>query len=247
MLYRKIRPSTYLHPFVECYYVWESAHTLPEPLEVSSPPNGFAAMVFNYGGLYWARRPDLSWGSVPNCFISGQFTSQYHVRLAGRIGMVGIVFKPAAMATIFGFNMIDFTDQRICLIEALGTQGIDLAHCIAVASSLNQRVQILETFLLEKLKTSRFVLNAADYAVDIILERRGMVTVKAVAEELRVSRRLLEKQFIRKVGLSPKYYARLRRLGVICARLIRQKQIDWQDIVFLGGLLRPIALHQRFP
>ncbi len=235
MIYRKIRPSLPLQPLVECYYEWENHGQLPQAVQIESPPNGFTAMVFVYGDPYQIIHEGQQLVWVPSSFLSGQFTSNYQLKLTGKIGMFGVVFKPAALASVFRLNMTALVNQRVPLVDILGKEGQVLAARIEEAQHATERIAYIEQFLIDKLALKSFKVNYADYAVDIILERRGNVTVQHLADELGISRRLLEKQFITKVGLSPKYYARLKRISHVCALLIAQKEIDWQDAILLGG------------
>ncbi len=47
-----------------------------------------------------------------------------------------------------------------------------------------------------------------------------------------MSRRTFERRFFRKVGLSPKYYARLRRIGYACNLIAGKKKVNWPDIFY---------------
>ena len=123
MLYKKIAPSPPLAPFVECYYVWEARQPSSRQLLVESPPNGFTSMVFNYGGTYRIDNAKLQDVVVPTAFLSGQSTRSYRLRLQGDIGMVGVVFKPAGLGTLFGLPMYEFSDQRTGLADGLGRQA----------------------------------------------------------------------------------------------------------------------------
>ena len=55
--------------------------------------------------------------------------------------------------------------------------------------------------------------------------------------ELYVCRRQFERQFLLKVGMSPKYYARVRRIGYLCSILASKKWAvdDWHDLIYKMG------------
>src|SRR5689334_22868482 len=122
MRYLKFKPSLELTSFVECYYVWQGETN--GRLEVQSPPNSFTAIVFNYGSPNWAYQHHSELVSVPNTFVSGQFTSNYHIVLDGKINMVGIVLKPSALHNFFGLSMSHLVNSRMPL-ELLLPQNAD--------------------------------------------------------------------------------------------------------------------------
>ena len=111
MLYKKMKPSALLIPFVDSYFFWEDEDIHLTPLEVESPPSGYTAFVFNYGDVYEVCQQGLYSKTTP-AFMAGQATSNYKLSLRGRIAMAGIVFKPAAISSIFGFSLEDFTKRR---------------------------------------------------------------------------------------------------------------------------------------
>src|SRR5882757_9375716 len=110
MRYQKFKPSLALNSFVECYYLWQGE--TKGRLEVQSPPNGFSAIVFNYGSPSWAYQHGSELMAVPRAFASGQFTSNYHLVLDGIISAAGIVLKPSSMHNFFGLRMTALVNNR---------------------------------------------------------------------------------------------------------------------------------------
>jgi AraC-like DNA-binding protein len=236
VLYKKIAPSPPLAPFVECYYVWEG-----QPhggrLLVESPPNGFASMVFNYGGAYHIHNPKLQGVAVPSAFLSGQSTRSYRLSLQGDIGMVGVVFKPAGLGTLFGLPMYEFSDQRTALPDVLGRRAAELHEQICEAPAYAERIGYLEGFLLDYLSRNSITYSRVDYAADQIVRKHGMVNLGEIIDEVFLSRRQFERKFLHQVGVSPKYYARIRRIGIVCAMLAadRWQVHDWHDFIHRAG------------
>ena len=96
---------------------------------------------------------------------------------------------------------------------------------------------MLEQFLnLQFLKKSAES-DRTDYAANLIVDQRGMVNINQLIDEMYVCRRQFERKFLQKVGVSPKYYARIRRIGYLCNELAQKRwQInDWQDLVYQCG------------
>ncbi len=237
MLYKKIAPSLPLAPFVECYYVWEARQPSGQPLRVESPPNGFASMVFNYGGTYRIDNAKLRDAVVPPAFLSGQSTRSYRLRLQGDIGMVGVVFKPAGLGTLFGLPMYEFSDQRTSLPDVLGRPAADLHEQIGGAATYGERIGRLEGFLLDHLSRKNVSYSRVDYAADQIVSRHGVVNLSEIVDEVFLSRRQFERKFLQQVGVSPKYYARIQRISLVCALLSsnRWQVKDWHDFIHRAG------------
>ena len=236
MRYLKVKPAPHLAPFVECYFVWEKHALLTAPLRIESPPAGFASMVFTYGDPYQVRTYNGSF-TAPAAFLTGQATRQYELELSGRIGMVGIVFRPAGLSTLFGLPMYKFTDERISLADVLGPSATYLHEQLGNCLTAEARMALLEQFLNRQLPRQGNCFDRTDFAANLIVDKFGVLTVSELMNDLYVCRRQFERQFLQKVGISPKYYARIRRVSHLCAQLATQRwQItDWQDFVFRAG------------
>jgi AraC-like DNA-binding protein len=233
MRYQKFAPTPELFPFVECYFVWEGE--AKESLDVQSPPNSFNAIVFNYADLYEAYQNSHTRTSVPKTFVSGLFTSNYHLVLKGKIGMIGIVFKAAALHNFFGIRMSTLVNSRMQLELLLPDKAELLWNTIKVETTDEGRVKILEEFLLSLLPEAKTRLSIIDEAVEMIDRNKGSITVETLAGQLKISRRYLEKKFLEKVGVSPKFYARVKRFTSLSKEVAYNEKFDWQDIVFEYG------------
>jgi len=236
MDYRKIEPAPALRSFVKCYYVLE-AELGTETHVVQSPPNGYTAMVFNYGDPYRVSSATVADTLVPRCFFAGQSTTNYGLSFAGTVGVAGVVLMPAAVSTLFGISMEGTADSRIELSSLLGDEVGTWCDSIIEAQSTETRIEGIQNYLISKLVGHRARYNVADLAANRILTEQGNVTVEELASDLCVSRRHLERKFLEKTGLSPKLYARIVRMSPISNFVAHHEneKIDWQDLVFKGG------------
>lgn len=237
MFYKKYQPALHLRPFVECYYVWENAQSPKQPITVESPPNGYGSLVFNYGDPYRLQTQKNGQTVVPVAFLSGQSTSSYQLQLGGRIGMIGAVFRPAGLNSLFGLPMYEFTDERIELAAVLGDRIHSIQERMAEPNSATGRIQLLEAFLNSQLARTGAGTDRTDYVANLIVEQRGMININELMDELYVCRRQFERKFLLKVGVSPKYYARIRRIGHLCAQLAGKhwNVDDWHDVIYQAG------------
>jgi len=229
MRYQKFSPAAALNALVECYFSWEG--DAGQGLKVQSPPNCFTSITFNYENQYLASQNNSVPVQVPRSFVSGQFTSNYTLELEGRIGMVGIVLKPCSLFNIFGIRMTQLVNSRVPLSFLPGLPEAILWSAVKEQSSIEGRIRILEELMVSYVNVSMANVSIIDEAVDYIDSCRGCVTVEEVAAHLKISRRYLEKKFLDKVGLSPKFYARLKRFAGLSHKIASSSKIDWQEIV----------------
>lgn len=234
MIYQKLQPAVALQPYVMCYYVWEHHEQLANPLEVHSPPNGLGGIIFNYGDPYEALNEKGKWERVPSCFVAGQLTKNYSLRLTGQLGVLGVVFWPAGLSHLLNVPMIAFTGHRIDLKLVLGNEADQLEQQLLESRANQQRISVLEQFLLHKLSESNHKLDLVDKALGTIVQHKGILSISQLSNELCISPRQFRRRFTEKVGVSPKLFSRIKRFNYI-SHLSTTSSGIWMDMVHEGG------------
>jgi AraC-like DNA-binding protein len=230
MIYRKFSPDNILSPFVECYYIWESEEFLNAELVVESPPTGFCSIVFNCGDSYFLQNKKYDRLAVPRHFIAGQSIYSYRLFLNGIISIAGIVLKPTALSTLFNLPVYEYTEERIGLGRVFDRKLIDeLFDKLIHSSNITDKVKLLEAFVLAEFNVRKPQTDFVDYAANLILEKNGLLHLNELMENVYMSKRSFERHFFRKVGFSPKYYARIRRMSYLMNRIAGKKQVDWHE------------------
>lgn len=233
MVYQKFGPAEILTPFVECYFAWESDEPLEKELVVESPPNSYCSIVINYGDPYFLQNKKYEKLAVPPQFVAGLSIYSYKLTLTGDIGIVGIVFKPSALSTLFGLNAFELTEERIDLFSILPQDYVQkYVAQIRQAATLKERVRLLEELLLHHTRLNKPEPDYIDTATNLIVEKNGMLHVYDLLKDSCMSRRTFERKFFQKVGLSPKYYARIRRIGYLCNLVAGKKKVNWPEVFY---------------
>lgn len=235
MFYQKIKPPIHLQPFIECYFSWEGK--VDRPIKIDSPPSGFCSLVFNYCEPYWvsnfkAATPQMA----PLSFITGQSTQHYELLMRGKIGMIGVVFRPAGVGTLLNLPLAELTDVRIDLSLVLPSQEIrELEDKIQNEASHPGKIDHLTHYLNAKYLTNAMRYDSIDWAANHIVDSNGIIVVDDLMNQLFLSRRQFERKFLSKVGLSPKYYARIRRISYICHLMAGKRQTNWPRLLHSCG------------
>lgn len=245
MKYEKYTPCKPLAPFVECYFNWEG--NVENQEEVQSPPLQYGAIVVNYGDPSWAYQHSEDPTLVPDAFVCGLFTSNYHRRLSGKIGMAGIVLKGTAIHNLFGVRMSHLVNNRMQLDLLIGVEETThLMQAIKNCPNAAERINSLEQLLLPRIQEARHRASIIDEILDYIVTDGGKVTIEDVAIKFNVSKRYIEKHFLEKVGVSPKFYSRIVRFSKVMYDVLYKKMTDWQDVVFEHGFHDQSHLAKEF-
>jgi AraC-like DNA-binding protein len=231
MVYQKFHPAEILTPFVECYFAWESGEPLEKELIVESPPTSYTGIAINYGDPYYLQNKKYERLAVPQQFVAGLSVYSYKLSLKGKIGIAGIVFKPSALSTLFGLNAYELTEERTDLFSILPFDYVrKYVGLVREADTATQKAKLLEELLLHHIKLNKPEPDYIDTAVNIIVEKKGMLHVYDLLKDSCTSRRTFERKFFQKVGFSPKYYARLRRIGYLCNLIAGKKKVNWPEV-----------------
>jgi AraC-like DNA-binding protein len=234
MEYIKYLPSEPLKEFVECFYIWRSPSP-GHPLWVDTPPTAYSAFVFNLKHTHAVLLEDGQIQDLPRSFISGQCIRNYSLKIDGPIDQVGIVFKPTGIYHLFGLTLFEFTNTRVDLHDVLKEDFSHIEDQLDTARSDAARIQLLEKLLLKKIRADLPVQDGVDLAARSIITLYGNVNIAGLLEDAYMSRRKFERHFFKRVGLSPKYYARIRRYGSLCSLIAGQRSVNWDRILYKVG------------
>jgi len=118
-------------------------------------------------------------------------------------GTIGVEFSPMGAYRFFRLRQNDIKNQIHLLVDVLGKTARDIEEQIANSESIEQKLKILQNFLL-----SIFIQNNSDlileYCIRKINSSKGSVSIKQLEKETGYSSRWLNMKFDEKVGISPK-------------------------------------------
>lgn len=232
MVYQKFSPDERLSPFVECYFVWDSEGPLAQELVVESPPSGYCSLVFNYGDAYTLQNSKYERLPVPQQFIAGQAVFSYKLFLQGAIGIAGIVLKPAALATLFRLPAYQYVEERIPLQTVFPQPLLEPFAEKLRGGTPVEKAAVLESFALRQFDIQQPEPDFIDEAAERIIQTHGLLQVGDLVKDGCMSRRTFERRFFQKVGLSPKYYARIIRMGYVFNLIAGKQAVNWKDLFY---------------
>lgn len=230
MLYERVSPSSALKDLIECYWVIED-----ESKEIHQQkiiPDGFPEIIFHYGDNY---RINISgeWETQSKALLAGQIKNHFYLENTGATGMIGIKFKPYALAELFYLNMNEFTDSVVELDLILKEEFEPIKCLMTKNSDYELKIVALNTFF-EELIPELAPIKKIRSAVEFILDSNASVPISDIATSVNLSERQLERLFKRYVGLSPKFYCRIIRFSYIF-ECVQKDNSQWSEIAQLAG------------
>ena len=116
---------------------------------------------------------------------------------------IGIEFSPHGAYRFFHFTLNDIQNQIYSLNDVLGNIGKRLIEQINNTTSLQQKIVLLEQFLLKQLSVHDED-SIFEYCVEKITASKGKIAVKELEKKTGYSSRWLNMKFNDKLGVSPK-------------------------------------------
>ena len=177
-------------------------------------PRGAVTVIFDVGQrqqLDFYAADGTTRLSVPPAFITGSHTASYVSNIPADEPVMALHFRPGGAFPFLGIPLGDLEDAYVGIDEVWGSDGRDLHERLIETSSTAGRLEILEQFLLSRpsLTTERHPGVAAAIAA---IENDPSVRMADIRHHVSMATKRLIALFRAEVGLSPKAYARVRRL-----------------------------------
>jgi len=211
--FRHIEPHFLLKKYIEKMWIFESSGRMPVDDMKLVVPNGNIKLTVSYqNGIVAA--------------VNGKtFASKEHdITLTGLVDVpvildvdedvatetIGLEFSPQGAYRFFHFTLNDIQNQIYSLNDVLGNVGKRLVEQINNTTSAQQKIVVLQQFLLKQLSLHNEDL-IFEYCIEKITASKGKITVKELEKKTGYSSRWLNMKFNDKLGVSPKNLASIIR------------------------------------
>ena len=204
-------PSSELKEFVKCYWTLESLKDQTPKIN-TIVPDGTMKLIFHYGDSYKNHLENGECYILPNCFLIGQLTRPFVVEPLGITGSFVVRFHPHGFSPFTTIPIKEMENTAIPLEKLFGKEGRKIGESILNAKSTFERIDIIETFLLNRLTDRTNIDNIVKSTVDTILTAKGHLSVNELSKQRNINRRQLTRKFSSTIGLSPKQLSKTIRL-----------------------------------
>lgn len=143
-------------------------------------------------------------------FITSRMSHFMNVQMQEGISCIAICFRSALGYKFFPLPMLEVSDRVTELADIWQHMAAELEDRVANAPTDQQRVDIVQQYLLAQLIHSihdRQIMGPVQ-SINLL---KGQVSVKALSKESNISERQLSRKFQQFIGLSPKEYAQVHR------------------------------------
>lgn len=223
MNYQTFQPHPDLESLVSCYW------TLEVPADNDSKkqrivPDGCIEMAFILGDDIKRYTTEDEFILQPRAMVIGQIIEPFYISPTGYVNTFAVRFYPYGFANFVTLPIKTLANKETPL-ESLFEEkiAIELKQKIIQATDVKERIEIIENFLLEKLKDKSTVDNIVKRTVDTLLNSKGNASIKTILKEDLAKRRQLERKFEKQIGVSPKQLGKVIRLQTALKLLLNKE------------------------
>lgn len=203
---RLLPPSPQLAKAVKCYYYIENPHNIL--IEDTFFADGCIEAVFSLDWEFYkeGRREDQA-------KVIGQIIEPRALTIQGKGRSFGVWFYPHTFSYFIKVPMYEMND-RIVSWDDLFSRDLSefVGNCLSDGSH-ERLIDGVDRFLIGKLAKHprKRMDDAIGFAVDYLLQKKSEADLDALARQLNVSHRTLQRAFLERVGYSQKHFLRVAR------------------------------------
>jgi AraC-like DNA-binding protein len=212
-------------------------------------PSGQSQLLINLGPPQYRIEPGPPENRVPfiDVWYSGLHQGPIDTEAPHGNALLGVAFPALGTFPWLGENMENLSDRIIALADALGDGVQKLRERLLNTPRLEARFQVVEKWLLARLRPRTIVHPAVRWAVERIATSGGRVSIEDLATQTGFSRKHLGTLFLQQVGLSPKALARVHRFRDALALLDRSNGVvPWAGLAEICGFYDQSHLINEF-
>jgi AraC-like DNA-binding protein len=224
MLFLRKNPHPDLVHLIKEFWIVENPD--PTPVIQKVIPDGYCEIILHYGDPYRIKLYH-TWEEQEKYLFSGQIRQFFHLENCGRSSMLGIKLMPAAAFLWFQREMSAYTDKVVPLTSM--SEQLPPSQLTGGSESWDQRIHHAEHWLRQQIDIEEG-LSRTEQAIQYMMDAHGMVDIETIAQSLTVTRRHLEREFKKIIGLTPKYFSRIIQFNYIFEAMQRKDNAWWMAL-----------------
>jgi len=235
---RKKLPATVLQPIVKEYVYRRVRVNNALPVVKAMPLRWVSSIDFFTGAPYETIHCETG-AVIPfaRCTIRGPRThKKNYIRIhSGDFSVFSIRLQPAGLYRLLGIPAAAFTDEAVdaACIPVPGMEA--LVEQLMVCTDIDSCIAVVEPFLLSRLQKNeaRVRGSVAVQKLAAILHTRPVPpAIKSLQQQLALSLRQLERNFVKEVGVTPKVYSRMVRFTNLLAYRKEHPECSWASLAY---------------
>ncbi|MBN2597775.1 MAG: AraC family transcriptional regulator [Marinifilaceae bacterium] len=235
MIYKEFPILPELIPYVQVVWMMESEKEDECCPKEQIMPDGILEFVTHYRDPWLTTIAGEAPALQAQSFVVSQMRKSIEIESNGKTGFISVRFFPWGGYHFFNEPVSNFLDASISSKELWPQHYHSVMQQIDTAQSPEERVELIQQFLLARLTEYRKENKVLDEAVKLIRESKGQLSIAEVAQRIGFSKKQLERTFAPAIGTTPKTFARISRFLNICHHLEEYKNKSLTQLSYECG------------
>lgn len=223
-------PDPRLKPYIIDYQAYREQAA--RPMRRLQPPFDGIPMIVSFGpsiDIINGDRPDRR--CLFRSFLAGLHDVHVFTEYQGAQIGFQVNFTLLGAFRFLNITMSDIANRVLDLGDLLGDGGADrLADSLLGAADWPARFDVMDRFLLARLRGGRPMSPDVAWALKALQASRGARSIGALSRALSCSRKTLIQRFHAQIGLSPKSVASILRFARAVERIHAADEESWADL-----------------
>lgn len=232
MNYQTFQPHSNLASLVKCYWTLEvQAEKNAQRQRII--PDGCIEMAFILGDDIKRYTSENEFILQPRAMVIGQTIEPFYIEPTGYVNSFAVRFYPYGFANFVATPIKNLANKETPIELLFGEKtGKELEQRIIQAKNTKKRIEIIEDFLLTKLKSETTIDSIVKSTIDALFLTRGSTAINDILKDDLPKRRKLERKFLKQIGISPKQLSKVIRLQTALRMLLNQQSESLTKIAY---------------
>ena len=232
MNYQTFQPHPDLESVISCYWTLEVPKT-DDAQRQRIIPDGTIEMAFILGDDIKRYTSDDDFILQPRAMVLGQTIEPFYIEPTGYVNTFAIRFYPYGFANFVTEPIKNLVNKETPIELLFGERTTKkLEQKIIQAEDAEQRIDIIESFLLDRLSEKSTVDNIVKTTIDTLLLTKGSASIRTILKEDISKRRQLERKFVKQIGISPKQLGKVIRLQTALKMLLNEEGESLTNVAY---------------
>jgi len=232
MDYQTFEPHSDLKSIISCYWTLEVSKQ-SESQKQRIVPDGCIEMAFILGDNIKRYTSENEFILQPRAMVLGQTIEPFYIEPTGFVKTFAVRFYPYGFANFVSEPINNLVNKETPISKLFEKETADnLKQKIINSKNTEQRISIIEKFLLDRLNDEKTINSIVKNTVDSLLSTNGNASINSILKDDLSKRRQLERNFKKQIGLSPKQLGKVIRLQTALKMLLDQKSENLTDIAY---------------
>jgi AraC-like DNA-binding protein len=170
--------------------------------------------------------------------IRGAARKKFSTLLEDKGGVFAVKFTPGGFYPFVGVPVSGFSDKIVTLRDVFGRRGDELDRAVLAEETDLSRINLVESFLLAHLRdvdeADENVVKVTEIVYEVAKDR-GLLKVQDLVDRYGLNKRMLQRLFVKYVGVSPKWVIQRYRLNEAAAELATGEAISQSELALNLG------------